>query len=480
VYGLSAGLASAQVTPPPPPPDSARVARDSVRRDSVASTQQPDSALTVDLLGRLEFKGERTSNDRCFANQVYSITFRCSSQITPQLDFQFSLRSAGLVGDRVRVDVDYDSQREFDGSNNISLAYRGRPGDFLERVEIGNVTFRTPVSRFLTSGIPSGNYGIQASGRIGPLRYSAIAAQQRGNVLRDTVFMVGGRTSRFPVRMIPDYQVEARRFFFTVDPALFTTRYPNIDILNTAQMTELAASLPETQRPIRVSLYRLILGGQPPNPNGPQFSVLEDPETRVGQVYEHLREGVDYYVDPSQLWIALVRPLSLANERLVAAWTLRIAGRDTVIAELGGTPDLEFSTDHAQLAHLLWDPRLTPDDASFRREIRSVYRLGGDDVRRESVNLRIVAGTSADQEKPPGVPNTYLEIFRLAQATNRALFDGMRSEFGDETIELLTLLDTRDVDYGREMRPIMKLVFGPNVSRAVLATRARVLGQPRT
>jgi len=413
--GLPLALATAQV--PVARPDTARVAvTDSTRA-------QGDSALTVDLLGRLEFKGERTSNDRCFANQVYSLTFRCASQITPQLDFQFSLRSAGLVADRVRVDVDYDSQREFDGSNNISLAYQGGPGDFLERLEIGNVTFRTPASRFLTSGIPSGNYGIQASGSIGPLRFSAIAAQQRGNVLRDTVFTVGGRASRIPDRTIPDYQVEARRFFFTIDPALFTSRYPNIDILNASQMGELAASLPETQRPVRVSLYRLILGGQPPNPNGPQFLLLDDPESRAGQVYEHLREGVDYYIDPSQLWIALVRPLALANERLVAAWTLRVAGRDTVIASLGGTPDLEFSLDHPQFAHRLWDPRLTPDDPAFRREIRSVYRLGGEDIRRETVTMRIVAGTSGDQEKPPGVPNTYLEIFRLAQSTNRALFD---------------------------------------------------------
>jgi hypothetical protein len=397
-------------------PDSGRAPTDSARAQS-------DSALTVDLLGRLEFKGERTSNDRCFANQVYSLTFRCASQITPQLDFQFSLRSAGLVSDRVRVDVDYDSQREFDGSNNISLAYRGAIGDLIERLEIGNVTFRTPTSRFLTSGIPSGNYGIQATGSIGPLRFSAIAAQQRGNVLRDTLFTIGGRASRIPDRTIHDYQVEARRFFFTVDPALFATRYPNIDILNASQMSELAASLPETQRPVRVSLYRLILGGQPPNPNGPQFALLDDPEQRVGQVYEHLREGVDYYIDPSQLWIALVRPLSLANERLVAAWTLRVAGRDTVIAPFGGTPDLEFTPGRPQFAHRLWDPRLTPDDAAFRREIRSVYRLGGDDIVRQTVTLRIVAGTSGDQEKPPGAPNTYLEIFRLAQATNRALFD---------------------------------------------------------
>ena len=409
--GLAWTTAAAQVTPIRP---------DSTRRDS---TQQADSALTVDLLGRLEFKGERTSNDRCFANQVYSLTFRCASQITPQLDFQFSLRSAGLVADRVRVDVDYDSQREFDGSNNISLAYRGGIGDFIERLEIGNVTFRTPTSRFLTSGIPSGNYGIQAQGNVGPVRFSAIAAQQRGNVLRDTIYTIGGRASRIPDRTIYDYQVEARRFFFTVDPALFASRYPNIDILNSSQMAELAASLPPTQRPARVSLYRLKIGGQPPNPNGPQFLLLDDPDSRAGQVYEHLREGVDYYIDPSQLWIALVRPLSLADERLVAAWTLRIAGRDTVIASLGGTPDLELALDHQQFAHRLWDPNVTPDDPAFRREIRSVYRLGGDDIRRETVTLRIVAGTSGDQEKPPGLPNTYLEIFRLAQQTNRALFD---------------------------------------------------------
>lgn len=415
----SAPVAGQAGPPPSRAADSLRAARDTIPADSA----QADSTLNIDLLGRLEFKGERTANDRCFQNQLYSLTFRCSSQLTPQLDFQFSLRSAGTMANRVRVDVDYDSQREFDGSNNISLSYRGTPGDFLEQVEVGNVSLRVPSSRFLTSGVPSGNYGIQATGRVGPLRFSAIAAQQRGNVLRDTVFTVGGMATRIPDRTIHDYQVEARRFFFVVDPARFEGRYPNIDILNGSQMLELSRSLPDTLRPSKVSLYRLIIGGQPPNPNGPQFVLLDDPDQRSGQVYERLREGVDYYIDPSQLWIALVRPLSLANERLVAAWTVRIAGRDTVIARLGGTPDLEVTPGVPQYAHRLWDPNLTPDDAAFRHEIRSVYRLGGSDIRRETVKLRIVAGTSGDQEKPPGQANTYLELFQLAQATNRALFD---------------------------------------------------------
>jgi cell surface protein SprA len=256
---MASGLAQVPVRP------------DSVRRDSMAradSAAQADSALKVDLLGRLEFKGERTSNDRCFANQVYSLTFRCASQITPQLDFQFSLRSAGLVADRVRVDVDYDSQREFDGSNNISLAYRGSVGDFLERLEIGNVTFRTPPSRFLTSGIPSGNYGIQAVGRAGPMRFAAIAAQQKGNVVGDVEFIVGDRTVRRQTRDIEDYQIEPRRFFFTVDPLRVGAAYPNVDILDRQQLASLAAALPDSVRPSKVFVYRLLLGGQPRNPNG--------------------------------------------------------------------------------------------------------------------------------------------------------------------------------------------------------------------
>ena len=37
--------------------------------------------------------------------------------------------------DRVKVDVDYDTQREFDGSNQISIAYQGTPASRLQRVE---------------------------------------------------------------------------------------------------------------------------------------------------------------------------------------------------------------------------------------------------------------------------------------------------------------------------------------------------------
>ena len=419
------GVASAQS----PRRDSARVASPGVGGDSAArrlgeAAAGADSALSIQLFTRLEAKGERTRNDRCGVNLLFSVGFTCRSGFTPALDVQFNLKTQGSFADRVKVDVDYDSQREFDGSNRISVAYEGKGDAKVQRIEVGNVFFAPPPSRFISGGIPSGNFGVQASAKLGSMRITAIAAQQKGNVVRDQVFTIGRRTTQAVDREIEDYQIEPRRFFFTVDPQRFGAAYPNLDILNARQMEGVAAALPDTVRPSRVFVYRLILGGQPPNPNGPRFQLIGDPLSRAGQVYELLRESVDYYIDPSRLWIALVRPLALNNERLVVAYSLRVNGRDTVIAGVGGTPDLEYAFGRPQLANLLWDPQVTPDHPAFRREIRSVYRLGGEDLRRESVQVRIVAGTSADQEKPPaGSAETYLQLFGLAQLANASTFD---------------------------------------------------------
>ena len=416
--------------------DSARVASpsDTARRsralgvDSLAAqlfdrlTSRSD--LRIELNTRLEAKAQRTKNERCATSVLFRAGFSCRAPFTPAMDAQFSLQTSGGFTERSRVEVDYDSQREFDGSNAISLSYRGREHSKLQKVEVGNVFFTPPPSRFITAGIPSGNFGLQTSARFGPVGLTAIAAQQKGNVVRDQVFTVGAGTSRTEQREIEDYQIEPRRFFLTVDPRALGAAYPNIDILDGQGMLRIAQLLPDTVRPARLLVYRLILGGQPPNPNGPRFQLLGDPLSGGGQAYELLREGIDYYVDPSLLWLALVRPLSLNNERLVVAYSFTVAGRDTVITHLGGTPDLEFVRGKTQLAHLVWDPQVTPSQAAFRREIRSAYRLGGDDMKRETVELRIVAGTSAEQEKPPGgFASTYLQLFGLSQISNPSTFD---------------------------------------------------------
>jgi hypothetical protein len=385
------------------------------------------SDLSLQLNARMELRAEKNLNERCAVSGFVQPVFDCQSSFLPITDFQFNARSGGVVADRVHVDVDYDTQREFDGSNNISVSYEGKGNELLQRLELGNVTFQPPVSRFITAGIPSGNYGLQAIAKIGSARVRGIIAQQKGNVVRDRIFTLGDRTLAAVDRRIEDYQFEPRRFFFTVSPRAFGSAYPNIDILDNRRMEQLAMSLPDTLRPTRVFLYRLLIGGQPPNPSGPQFRILGDPRSKRGPVYERLREGIDYYVDPSQLWIALVRPLSLNNERLVVAYRVRVNGQDTIHVSTGGTPDLEYRSQTEQFANLLWDPQVTPQDPAFEREIRSVYRIGGPEVQRPSVIVKVVTGTSDDQEKAveskKATANTYLQLFGLAQRTNTSTFD---------------------------------------------------------
>ncbi|HEU4719822.1 MAG TPA: cell surface protein SprA [Gemmatimonadaceae bacterium] len=400
------------VFPKPPAADTARP----------AGIFGPRADLGLDVRARIEAKGERTRNERCDGSQQYSVFAACRTAFQPDFNFQLSLRSNGTVADRVHVNVDYDTQREFDASNAVNVYYEGKTTDRLQRLEVGNVAFTLPSTRFLSSGVPSGNYGLQAVGRLGPFRVQAIAAQQKGNIVKDRTFLVGERTRQDGERQIEDYQVEPKRFFFTVDPALFVGAYPNVDILDRSQLAGLAASLPDTLRPRRVLLYRVQFGTQPQNPNGPRLRLNGD----VGggrQTYDVLREGVDYYLDPSQLWFALVRPLDQQSERLLVAYTVRVNGRDTVWTTTGGTPDVQNDAARDQIANLVSDPNVLPGTAAFRREIRSVYRIGGDELVRATTRLRVVSGTG-DQEKPAaGAFDTFLQMFGLAQPVNPADFD---------------------------------------------------------
>ena len=139
--------------------------------------------LGLALNARLESKLTRTRNERCISSQLFTLASQCSGTFQPLFDFQFDVRTGGTVADRVHLNVDYDSKREFDASNNIQVYYEGKKNEWLQKLEVGNVSFLPPASRFITGGIPSNNYGLQAAGQIGAMRFRTIIAQQKGNVI---------------------------------------------------------------------------------------------------------------------------------------------------------------------------------------------------------------------------------------------------------------------------------------------------------
>src|SRR5206468_1533016 len=207
--------------PPEPPPTSTIL-------------PQPSTApaeLGLDLNLRLELKADQFRNLRCSSQELQLTLSGCNSgfpTITPNP--QYAIRTAGVVGERLHVDVDFDSQREFDANNNLHVWYEGLEDEVLRRVEAGNVTFQTPPSRFITAGVPANNFGVQAIAQFGALELRGIVAQQKGNVVKDRFYNVGDVTSQPLDREARDLDYEVGQFFFVIDPAALPG-YPAIDIL---------------------------------------------------------------------------------------------------------------------------------------------------------------------------------------------------------------------------------------------------------
>ncbi len=373
--------------------------------------------LAVQVKSRMELGGDWASYRPC------DVQFRvgCNPGLVPQIspNAQFGVKIKGSIANRIHVDVDFDQSREYDAANRINIFYQGKPDDILQRLEVGDVTFNLPPSRFLTEGIPAGNFGFQAEGQLGPLDFQTVWAQQRGNLNSREFHLTGVGDQRAFVQddtlALDDADYVKGQFFFLVDPSLIRN-YPYIDVLN-LDASAAPASVEPGPQPIQVYRYE----NDPVQRQQVEGYIQADASaTKDGKTvtesgwFRYLQPGVDYYVHPSGLWIALKSPLS--KDEMLAVTYITATG-DTVgdynperIANAGGRPKLRLlkaSAANQQPGMPTWD-----------MEMHQVYRVSGSrDVDPGSVNLTISLGELSAgrtfKRGPTGQVLTFLRLFGL-------------------------------------------------------------------
>jgi hypothetical protein len=376
--------------------------------------------LGLDLSARLEIRFDELRNARCAAGDFNDPASGCRGGFpAPSFNEEFRVRAGGIVGDRVHINVDFDSEREFSANNNINVYYQGLEDEILRRVEIGNVTFRAPASRFITAAVPTNSFGVQAEAQLGAFEFSGIVAQQKGSSIRTREFTIGESTTP-PVQVEGrDLDFEQARFFFVVRPQAFPG-YPAVDILNIARDT-----LPAALQIAQVRVYRLrAQGGQVvgnANLGGiDAVATRDDSPQRVGPfTWELLVEGQDYYLDPSATWFALGS--RLGSDDFLAVSYITVAG-DTV----GTFPSVNGTGDALQLIH---EPRTGPNLPTYFHEMRNVYRVAGQGVDRLTLALALRVGTS---ETPLDQQGTYLARLGLALSTDLSTLDESNRVFPRE------------------------------------------------
>ena len=131
---------------------------------------------------------------------------------TKQIDFdeKINLNMTGKVGDKVNMNLNYNTDATFDfDAKNIKLKYEGKEDEIIKLVEAGNVSF--PSNSSLVKGASS-LFGIRTDMQFGKLKLQTVVSQKKSAT--KSVSSKGG-TQLTPFELnIADYE-ENRHFFLS-------------------------------------------------------------------------------------------------------------------------------------------------------------------------------------------------------------------------------------------------------------------------
>ncbi len=342
--------------------------------DLLPGAVQRYADLGIEVDGRTELGGEWTRFRPCDPTSRLPCDPGALPQLRPRL--QLGIRARGTVSDRVHVDVDYDQRREFGAANTVNLYYQGLAGEFLRRVEVGDVSFALPPSRYLTQGVPGGNFGLRAQAASGPLSIEAVLARQKGDVTtRDlTLGGAGGGVAQDTDVGEDDADYVKGQFFFVVDPRLLAG-YPRIDALGID-----ASAAPASERPAAggaIVVYRDERRSTTSPEQQAQLGYFLAEATTAGGEQRHsglfrrLTPGTDYLLHSSGLWIVLRSPLR-ADEALAIGYVTETG--DTVGALIAPERGAGAATPTLRLLRPP-EAQHRPGLPSWEYEMHQVYRI---------------------------------------------------------------------------------------------------------
>jgi hypothetical protein len=133
----------------------------------------------------------------------------------PDFSQQVQINVNGTIGDKLNINADWNTQRQFEYQNQLKIKYTGYSDEIIQSIEAGNVSLQT-------SPLVGGSealFGIKASLQLGPLDLTAIASQKKGEV-KEVSLNGGSQSQKFNLRA---YQYSTNHYFIDTlysDPKL--------------------------------------------------------------------------------------------------------------------------------------------------------------------------------------------------------------------------------------------------------------------
>ncbi|MBK8482828.1 MAG: cell surface protein SprA [Saprospiraceae bacterium] len=196
------------------------------------STTKRNYASIVDPISKIDLK--KNLADRLFggfgidikpqgsigftlgANYSYTanpqIPERQRRQLTPDFDMDIRMDVTGNIGDKLKLNTNYDTKAAFDFENKLKLAYDSEKfseDDIIKKIEAGNVSL--PLRTNLIQGSQN-LFGFKTDWQFGHLRLTGLISQQKSK--QENIQTKGGGVfQEYEVR--PDQYDENRHFFLS-------------------------------------------------------------------------------------------------------------------------------------------------------------------------------------------------------------------------------------------------------------------------
>lgn len=129
------------------------------------------------------------------------------TQVDPTFNQSLKLNIQGTIGDKLSIQTDWDTEREFDFMNRLSIVYQGYEDEILQQIEMGNVSMETG-NTLIRGG--SALFGIKSVAQIGALKLTSVLSQQEGQGNTQTI-TGGAQEQQLSIRPA-DYEND-RHFF---------------------------------------------------------------------------------------------------------------------------------------------------------------------------------------------------------------------------------------------------------------------------
>ena len=131
-------------------------------------------------------------------NTVRNPILSPQQQTTGQFDFRqkIQLNVQGSIGDRMKINLNYDTEAAFDFENQVKLDYSGKEDDIIKKIELGNVSL--PLTSTLIQGSQS-LFGVKTTLQFGRLTMTSVVTQQRGKTT-ETTMTGGSQTTNFDIQ----------------------------------------------------------------------------------------------------------------------------------------------------------------------------------------------------------------------------------------------------------------------------------------